>query len=99
MVREECAEGDDDDDLEGEARERDVDAGLGGAGGSGGERTAGGLEDEAEDVGGDEDVVVELRGAEAGDGGGVALDSGARQLPACGGSTEADYNILTSWRG
>lgn len=62
VVCEEEAEDEDDDNLEDQACEGDVDSGLVGAGGHGGEGAAGGLEDEADYVGGDEDPVVEARG-------------------------------------
>lgn len=61
-------EGDEDEegeDLEGEAGDGDVDGGVGAARGGGGEGAADGLEDEGEDVAGDEDPVVGF-GREAG---------------------------------
>ncbi|KAH6606815.1 hypothetical protein Trco_005968 [Trichoderma cornu-damae] len=53
-------EEDEDDDLKTESRLRDVDSGLVGAGGVGRQGAPGGLEDKAENVKGDEDVVEEL---------------------------------------
>ena len=53
--------------MEGETGDGDVDGGLGGAAGSGGEAAARALEGEGNDVAGDEDVVVEF-GVEARDG-------------------------------
>ena len=61
-------EGDEDaqrEDLEGEAREGDVDGPFVSAGRGGGGGAADGLEDEREDVAGDEDPIVEF-GGEAG---------------------------------
>lgn len=84
VVGEEEAEDEDDDDLEDEAGKGEVDAGLVGAGGDGGEGAAGGLEDEADYVGGDEDPVVEARG-EAGEGGGEVGDCfGEGYVDCCG---------------
>ncbi len=71
------SEGDEDaegEDLEGEAGEGDVDCDFGVAGGGGGEGAPGGLEDEGEDVAGDEEPVVES-GLEAGVGGAEVDDS------------------------
>lgn len=53
-------EEDQDNDLQTETGQGDVDARLGGAGGVGGHGASGGLEGEADDVEGDEDVVEEL---------------------------------------
>lgn len=58
--------------MEYEAREGDVDAGLVLAVGDGGHGAAGGLEDEADDVRGDEDPVEEFRVHARG--GGVDVD-------------------------
>lgn len=70
-------EGDEDaegEDLEGEAGEGDIDRDVGLAGGDRGEGAAAGLEDEGEDVAGDEEPVVEP-GREAGVGGAEVDDS------------------------
>lgn len=70
-------EGDEDtegEDLEGEAGEGDVDRDVGLAGGDRGEGAAAGLEDEGEDVAGDEEPVVEP-GRETGVGGAEVDDS------------------------
>ena len=62
-------------DLQAQTGEGEVDARLGGAAADGREGAAGGLEDEAEEVAGDEDPVEELW-PEAGELGGEELDSG-----------------------
>lgn len=64
IVRESDDEEDEDDDLEDETGHGDVDARLAGALADGGEGAAGALEDEANEVGGDEDPVEPL-GVEA----------------------------------
>lgn len=94
-------EGDEDDDLEDEAGHGDVDAGLVGAAGVGGQGAAGGLEDEADDVGGDEDPVEEL-GLEAGelwgevdDGLGEGDVDGGREED--GGDGEADWMYVSGF--
>ena len=65
-------------DLEGEAREGDVDGDFAAARRDGGEGAAAGLEDEGEDVAGDEKPVVEF-GGEAGIGGAEVDDSVGRE--------------------
>lgn len=59
VVEGKSAEDAEGEDLEGEAGEGDGDCDLRFAGGEGGEGAAGGLEDEGEDVAGDEEPVVE----------------------------------------
>lgn len=66
-------EEDQDNDLQAETGLGDVDTGLVGAGGVGGHGASGGLQGEADDVEGDEDVVEEL-GLEAGQLGGEVDD-------------------------
>jgi hypothetical protein len=66
VVSEHDAKGKQDDDLEDQAGHGNVNANLAGASGGRGHAAAGGLEDEADNVGGDEDVVEEF-GVEAGE--------------------------------
>lgn len=80
------------DDLEAEARNGDVDGDFRAAGRYGGERAAAALEDEAEDVAGDEEPVVEL-GGEACVGGAEVDDYlGEGEVDGCGeeGWSECD---------
>lgn len=65
VVAEERAKGEEHNDLEDEAGHGDIDADLAGAGAGGGEGAAGGLQDEADEVEGDEDPV-EILWIEAG---------------------------------
>ena len=74
VVAEEAAKDDDDGHLQGKAGKSEVDAELRGAGRRGGEGAAGGLEAEAEEIGGDEDVVEEF-GAHARERGGEVFDA------------------------
>ena len=64
--------------MKGEAREGNVDGGFAAASGDRGEGAAAGLEDEGEDVAGDEEPVVEF-GGEAGVGGAEVDDSVQRE--------------------
>lgn len=60
VVGEDCDEGHQDDDLQDQTGHGDVDAGVVGAVGVGRQGTARGLQDQADDIGGDEDPVEEL---------------------------------------
>lgn len=87
VVGEGCDEGDEDDDLERQTGHGDVDTRVVAVAGRGRHGTACGLEDEADDVEGDEDVVEEL-GLEARQFGGKVTDRlGERDID---GSREED---------
>lgn len=66
VVAKEDAKGEEQDDLQDESGEGDVDANVVGAGRDGGDGAAGGLQDEAEDISGDEEDPEEA-GPDAGD--------------------------------
>ena len=94
-------EDDEHNDLQGEARHGDVDAGAVVALLLGGEGAAGGLQDEADDVKGDEDPVEELGvearqvGGEVDDGLGEGdVDGGGKED---GGDGEADCRVVSGF--
>jgi len=75
VIPQEATEDDEGEDLEGHPSDGEIDADLPLAGGGGGDSAAGALEDERDEVAGEEDPVEE-DGFEAGEGGGEVVDSG-----------------------